>query len=110
MSDLNQLINAYKEGKKLEELREPMLTIIRKYVNNQIGPQCCFWIGKLEDLNDDNFKEGYIDYDFKNYARKSDDLIIGCSRGCLSIEDLGKIYFEKLCKGCIDEAKKILEI
>jgi hypothetical protein len=100
MSDLNQLIRAYKESPS-EELRKLMAVIIQRYEIFQNGPACCFWIGKLEDLNDEEFRKGYVEDDFRNYAEINDDLIIGCSRGCVNYRNYRKTYLEKLCKECV---------
>jgi hypothetical protein len=109
MSDLNQLIRAYKENPS-EELRKLMAAIIERYEFFQSGPACCFWVGKLKDLSKRKFIEGYIKLDdFKNYAEVNDDFLVGCSRGCISYKCI-EIYSEKLCRECVDEAKKILKI
>ena len=100
MSDLNQLIKAYLENKK-DEIKEKILFLIERYKTSKIGPICCFWTGKLEDVK----LNGDVNLDF--FVESRDHLLIGCSRGFLCFKER-EVYLEKLCKECVGEAKKIL--
>jgi len=111
--DLNYLIHIARERGLDEGEYELMVTLVKKYEVSPTGPMCCHSIGKLEDLtkrlsNNWWVRDREIDLNnFRNYSEKSDDLVIFCSRGCMSYGK-HKAYSEKLCKECVSEAKEIL--
>lgn len=111
MSDLNQNIKYIKKGVKIS--KDHIQQFIEKYNTANSWPICCFYIGTYGDeILQEYVNEEYISLDsYKAYANIGEE-VIGCSRGCIKLEDWkknNKLYLEKLCKGCIEEAKNLLE-
>lgn len=108
MADLNQMIKGVKSGWDLESHFELMLCCVTNY-EKAVGnaPVCCFYTCEANEIDSEMVLDG-----FRNYAASQEELVIGCSRGCLPLEDVkrGKIqYRKKLCKGCVKEAGRIIK-
>lgn len=108
MSDLNQVVLRVKAGLDVEHYRKLILFLIDKFNGGEGGPICCFYTCKVREV-----PQELILKDFRNHARSSKDWVIGCSRGCISIqkdnEATRKLYAQKLCKECVEDAKELVE-
>lgn len=109
------MIKKYKNTRSLgslEELRIRYSKLITKISeDSEQGPLCCFWIKKLKPKKKECI-EKYLEEmnDFRNYVENYNEFVIGCSRGCVNLNDnFQKIYWEKLCKKCVGEVKEIIE-
>lgn len=88
--------------------------ILDRYNNSKCGPICCSYIHRQKDIRDKKFQKGYIDLsDFRLLASDTDETVIGCTRGCLPLNNSreGKRqYLKELCEGCVLEMKEYLNL
>jgi hypothetical protein len=107
MADLNQRVMRIKAGLSSEINHKLILYLIDNYTGH--GPICCFYICKAREIPKEMMLEN-----FKNHTSSDEDEVIGCSRGCLSVggvnskdvKRFGELYAEKLCKECVEEARR----
>lgn len=114
MADLNQMTARLRTGLGLEIYQKIVLFLISEHENTGEGPICCFFLCKSKDIS-----KKVLSRSFKNYANSDEDLVIGCSRGCLPIRDttldapevlrLRKHYAKKLCRECVEEAREVIK-
>jgi len=122
MSDLNQLIKAAKRGcsgESLAVLREKAKLLSEKYeiMNSEANYSiCCVYQGELRGilnrLGEIIGANEYVEIDeFRNYSRSPEEIVIGCSRGCMPVKELSRrSYLEELCKECVEEARKFFNL
>lgn len=112
MSDLNQMTQRVKAGIDLEAYREQISFLINEFAtgvqkNDAKGPICCFYVCEPWAIPQKLILDG-----FQNYAHLDTERVIGCSRGCLpvgeEITETMRRYADKLCNGCVADARRIL--
>ncbi|MBI2548111.1 hypothetical protein HYW21_02055 [Candidatus Woesearchaeota archaeon] len=90
------------------EVIEMMRTQIEAWERQGIGPICCFFARQRRYVGADDQK-GYVDLsDYLLPNCPDEEIVIGCSRGCVSLSNVGPIYGLRLCEPCVKEAKHYL--
>lgn len=101
MSDLYKMIKWAREGYVEKGLMRGRIEV---WERSHSGPVCCFFISKRNDV-----PKGYLNLPNYNLPGCPDDeMIIGCSRGCIPLSTSDSTYGPLLCAPCVEEAKKIL--
>lgn len=104
MSDLYQMVKLAKSGdiERTELIRERVEALERQ----RRGPICCFFTSQKKDVLNDK----HLDLsDFMMPECSDDEVVIGCSRGCVPLSEARSTYSPKLCEPCVAEARKYLE-
>lgn len=107
MSDLNQMTTRVKSGLDLQCYLEQMLICIDNYESSGEGPVCCFYVCKRNGVSDE-----MISVNFKDRADSSEELVVGCSKGCLpaaQVKQNIKLYRKMLCEECVKDARKVVK-
>ena len=101
-----------KAGIDVEVYREIMSFLIQDHeakdrLNGGHGPICCFYTCGPKEI------PKYARNDsFRNCAGPETKAVMGCSRGCVAHEDLEndiRVYSRKLCRECVEEARRLVE-
>lgn len=85
MSDLNLKLRSIKSGRPID--KDGIRLHIEMWESVGLGPICCFYTRTRQSVGSDDQK-GYVDLsDFNMSDGPPDEIVIGCSRGCVSIKN-----------------------
>jgi hypothetical protein len=105
--DLKRHLELVRKGVLSKRSLRPFL---KWYAEARAGPICCFFVKSLREVVDDD--DDYINMKtFDQNGCGPDDLVIGCSRGCMAARDWNEnepTFKETFCKVCIEEVKTLL--